>query len=84
MQNLYWVLSCNRSISSLNLKSLIIPSHEWGPALQQNRVGRDPEIYGRLDDETTDTAIAQSPDVVYKPDQTITINGTVYGTDSYI
>ena len=78
-------MSCDRSISSLNLKSLITPSHEWGPALQQNRVGRDPEIYGRLDEHTTDTAISQPAEVLYKSDGSITINGTtMYGTDTYI
>ncbi|KAK2159537.1 hypothetical protein LSH36_151g05026 [Paralvinella palmiformis] len=84
-RNLRWVMSCDRSISSLNLKSLITPSHEWGPALQQNRVGRDPEIYGRLDEHTTDTAISQPAEVLYKSDGSITINGTtMYGTDTYI
>jgi hypothetical protein len=69
---------------ALHLKSLVTPTHEWGPSKPEDRVGRDTQIYGQMDEENTETSPPPVPNVLYKEDHCIIADYAAYGTDSYI
>ena len=70
-------------INTLNLRSLVRPADDWGPALQENRTAQLPQDLPTLPaDGATDPS--SDPTIQHREDRCFVTESAAYGSDDRI
>lgn len=91
-QNFWWVIRGPSEIATLNLRSLVVPSDKWGPALQENCTTQLPQEINTHPENGMDTdsaALNHREDRCFVSENTSYSNGDekvifTWEGDSYI